>query len=71
MKSENQSNNGIGLLTILFLIFLTLKLGGWGDVATWSWWWVCSPLWIPWVLLGVVAIIALLVAIFNELFNNY
>ena len=29
--------------TILFLIFLTLKLTG---VITWSWWWVACPLWI-------------------------
>jgi hypothetical protein len=31
----------------LFLIFLTLKLAGLGVVATWSWWWVFSPILIP------------------------
>lgn len=33
----------IGLPTILFLIFLTLKLT---DHIDWSWVWVCAPLWI-------------------------
>lgn len=33
-----------GLPTILFLIFLILKLT---DNIDWSWWWVTAPLWIP------------------------
>ncbi len=36
--------------TILFIVFLVLKLTGNID---WSWWWVTSPLWIPLVLLLV------------------
>ena len=60
MNKDNKSSQGLGLGTILFLIFLTLKLGGWGVVATWSWWWVTSPLWIPLVLIvGVVIIVGL------------
>lgn len=31
-----------GTCTILFTVFLTLKLAG---VITWSWWWVTAPLW--------------------------
>jgi len=58
MEKDNKGSKGLGLGTILFLIFLTLKLGGWGVVATWSWWWVFSPLWIPVVLLGIVILIA-------------
>lgn len=47
--SSDQKTIGIpgGLCTILFLIFLTLKLAGIGQVADWSWWWVTSPIWIP------------------------
>lgn len=57
MKNKQVTYNGIGLGTIVFLIFLTLKLAGIGVVATWSWWWVCSPLWIPIGLaLGIFAI---------------
>jgi hypothetical protein len=60
MNKDNKSSQGLGLGTILFLIFLTLKLGGWGVVATWSWWWVTCPLWIPLVLVvGIVVIVGL------------
>jgi hypothetical protein len=47
MSENNQNEGKLGIGTILFLIFLVLKLGGWGVVATWSWWWIFSPLWIP------------------------
>jgi hypothetical protein len=54
-------SSGVGLGTLIFLVFLTLKLGGWGVVATWSWFWVFSPLWIPFavalLILGVIALI--------------
>lgn len=66
MSKDNKDSKGIGLSTILFLIFLTLKLGGWGVVATWSWWWVFSPIWIPVALLIVVAIIIGLIEIINK-----
>ena len=57
MEKDNKGSNSLGLGTILFLIFLTLKLAGLGVVATWSWWWVFSPLWIPLSLLGVLTLI--------------
>ena len=44
---------GIGLDTILFVVFLILKLTGYID---WSWWWVTAPLWIP-VAIGLVVIV--------------
>jgi fatty acid desaturase len=44
---KNNKSTSLGLGTILFLIFLTLKLAGLGVVATWSWWWVFSPILIP------------------------
>jgi hypothetical protein len=55
--SENKSSDSLGLGTILFLIFLTLKLGGWGVVATWSWIWIFSPLWIPLAFIGLITLI--------------
>ena len=42
-----------GLTTVLFLIFLVLKLTG---HIMWSWWWVTSPLWIGW---GIIALLLL------------
>ena len=50
--ANKTSSNGIGFGTVLFLVFLVLKLTGNID---WSWWWVTSPLWIP-LALGAVII---------------
>ena len=59
--SDKSENKGWDLFSILFIIFLTLKLGGWGIVATWSWIWVFSPIWLPitivLVALGIIALI--------------
>jgi len=53
----NSKSTGIGLPAILFLIFLVLKLT---NNIDWSWWWVTSPLWIPFaVFFAIVAVIIL------------
>ena len=52
------SSGGVGICTVLFLIFLVLKLCG---VIAWSWWWVTAPLWIPFVLFFAVCVIVFLV----------
>jgi hypothetical protein len=54
---DKKATGGLGIGTILFLIFLTLKLAEVGPVAQWSWWWVTSPLWIPLALVGVISMI--------------
>lgn len=64
MAENKNTSNGIGLGTIIFLIFLTLKLAGWGVVATWSWWWVTCPLWIP---LALILFIVLIAVIFKNI----
>jgi hypothetical protein len=57
MANTSNSSNGLGLGTILFLIFLVLKLTNYID---WSWWWVTAPLWIPLlIILGVLAVIGI------------
>lgn len=38
--SKNTESRGIGLTTVLTLIFVVLKCVG---VINWSWWWVLSP----------------------------
>lgn len=56
--------------TVLFLIFLVLKLT---KTINWSWWWVTSPLWLPvvigigFILLGIAftMIFKLIVGIFS------
>jgi hypothetical protein len=65
--SDKKTTSGVGVGTVLFLVFLTLKLAEVGPVANWSWWWVTSPLWIPLALViaivAIAAIIAVIVAI--------
>jgi hypothetical protein len=47
---------GVGVLGLLGVVFVVLKLGGWTEVATWSWWFVLMPFWIGWaILLGFFA----------------
>lgn len=45
---------GPSLCTLLAVVFITLKLLGVSAVATWSWWWVLAPLWIPVALIIIV-----------------
>ena len=65
MADNKKTSNGLGFGTVLFLIFLTLKLGGWGVVATWSWWWIFSPLWIPLALIAFFIIIGIIVTFYK------
>lgn len=55
-RNKQTGSAGFPILTILFLIFLTLKLAGVGTVATWSWWAVTSPLWIEAILITTLII---------------
>ena len=54
---QKTKSSGIGLGTLLFLIFLVLKLTG--NIA-WSWWWITAPLWIP---LGICFVILAIVGL--------
>lgn len=57
----------IGFLNLLGLIFITLKLSGVGVVASWSWWAVLSPFWVPIV---VVIFLILFLATLGFLINK-
>lgn len=59
MNSESTSG-GLGLCSVLFIVFLILKLIG---VIHWSWWWVFAPYWIPIGIFVAVAVIAILVGL--------
>lgn len=54
---------GFPVLSILGLIFVTLKLTG---VIAWSWWWVLSPWLIPLGLVIGILGIALVAALFSK-----
>ena len=44
----------VSFFGLLAIVFIALKLAG--SIA-WSWWWVLSPLWLPWVVLIVVGLV--------------
>ena len=57
MSDRNVSINfGFPLISLVFLILMTLKLAEIGAVADWSWWWVTAPLWVP-VAIGAAALL--------------
>ena len=58
--SNQSTSGGIGITTVLFLVFLILKLT---NNIDWSWWWVFSPFWIPVVLVAVIFILTVLVSL--------
>ena len=61
-KTINLTNgtSGIGLSTVLFLIFLVLKLT---HTINWSWWWVFAPIWAGPALILVIVIIGALLSL--------
>ena len=65
-SSKSNSGTGLSLSAVLFIVFLVLKLTGNID---WSWWWVTSPLWIPFALglalVGVVLLVIITALIFG------
>ena len=67
MSNKTNSSSGIGLGTILFVVFLILKLTG---NINWSWWWITAPLWLPVVLVGVVLSLISLFAIIYKTINK-
>jgi hypothetical protein len=66
MSESKSVSVNFPFLGILTLIFITLKLTG--HIA-WSWWWVLSPLWIPVVIVLLIAIIAGIVIAFGGTLN--
>ena len=61
MSSSNSksSSGGLGVSSILLIIFIVLKAT---KLIDWSWWWVFSPVWIPLLLLVVFGILYLIVS---------
>ena len=57
MSDTSGTSGGIGFCGMLAIVFIALKLA---KVITWSWWWVLSPLWIPFALaLAIIAMVLL------------
>ena len=66
MKST--ASGGIGLCSLLTVLFVGLKLC---TQIEWSWWWVLSPLWIPWaiafVVMGVLGVIVVALKVLEKI----
>lgn len=48
------------ILTLILLIFIILKLT---HIVSWSWWWVISPIWLPFIIVFVPATLKLIVGL--------
>jgi hypothetical protein len=60
MKEKAKGSNE---LFILLIVFVVLKLTETGVVATWSWWWVLSPMLIP---IGLIVLFTLIALVINK-----
>lgn len=57
MSKVTVTGPAISPLFLLFLVFMVLKLL---DKIDWSWFWVTSPLWIPFGIWGVCVVFFLI-----------
>ena len=64
MGNTNGTSSGIGFGGLLTIVFIVLKLIGKID---WSWWWVLSPIWVPFAIV-IVILVVLFVAMIIEKF---
>lgn len=62
MNKNNTSTSGLGLASVLTVIFVVLKLIG---TINWSWWWVLSPIIID-VGLSIIVLIGLAIYMSHE-----
>lgn len=60
--SSTTKSGGIGFCGLLTIVFIVLKLT---NVIAWSWLWILSPLWIPFVIGFVFLIVFLIVTCFG------
>ena len=63
-KNDVNYKNSVGFLPLLGLLFIGLKLAEIGVVATWSWWLVLSPFWIPLaIVLAIFAVVGVVMVV--------
>lgn len=70
MSNEERNitiKNGLSVSTILFFIFLVLKLT---KVINWSWWWVTAPLWAGLAVTIIVAFFLIMGIIIGSMFKK-
>jgi xanthine/uracil permease len=67
MEKQVVVKNGISTGTLVFLVFLVLKLT---NVIDWSWWWVTCPLWIGLAIFLGAAVVMLIIGILVSIFGR-
>jgi len=66
--SKEIHTRGIVLLTIMFLIMFTAKVFG---VLDWCpWWWVVAPIWLPFALILLFALVVLVLRGIKNFLND-
>lgn len=67
-KMENNEGTRKGIfLPLLTILFIALKLTGYID---WSWWWILSPLWIPYGLATIIILFVMFIRFIKNIFNK-
>lgn len=54
--NDNNQSGGIGICTLLTVLFVGLKLT---DNIDWSWIWILSPMWLPAAVLLVIILVVM------------
>ena len=62
-SSSSSSSSGIGVCSLLGVLFVALKLSG---VINWSWWWVTLPFWGGFALVLLILFIGLAIAVLKD-----
>lgn len=62
-NSSASAGGGISFIGLLTIVFIVLKLCG---VIAWSWWWVLSPIWIPFGVALVLIALVLIVKVLSK-----
>ena len=70
-RSSTTITGGLGLCQLLTVLFVALKLC---DKIDWSWWWVLSPLWLPWAIalavMGTIGTVAVAIQVAARVFGK-
>jgi hypothetical protein len=66
-SSTSSSSNGIGVIGLLGIVFVTLKLT---HVIDWSWWYVTAPFWAGFAFISVALVIYLLLVVVNAIIKK-
>lgn len=59
MSDSSTSSGGVGIATVLVIVFAVLKLAEVDPFTTWSWWLV----FLPWIISAAIGVLALIVLV--------